>query len=343
MANILLTSKCTRSCPYCFAEREMSSSPDQILSWENLIYLADFMAASGERNISLLGGEPTLHPQFVDFVLYLLQREFRVNVFTNGIMSSHRLMELKEHLGAVPNERLGFVCNLNNPEQTDAPLEQQKRVEEFLGLMGPWTQPGFNIYRVDFDLEFLFDLVNRYGMKRRLRLGLAHPVPGASSAYIKPGEIGPAMERLYSYRALFEGFQLDFGPDCGFPLCKFSDEQLGWLYRMGKVDMRFKCGPVIDITPDMSVYACFPLSNLSRRSIFEFDNLGQVADFFTETHRKIRAEAKGIYPECDGCEQMNKGICSGGGACQLLNIFKNETAVRLLETESELKNANLPV
>ncbi|MGA3009643.1 MAG: radical SAM protein [Terracidiphilus sp.] len=343
MANILLTSKCTRSCPYCFAEREMSSSPDQILSWENLIYLADFMAASGERAISLLGGEPTLHPQFVDFVLYLLQREFRVNVFTNGIMSSHRLLELKEQLGAVPNERLSFVCNLNNPEQTDAPLEQQKRVEEFLGAMGPWTQPGFNIYRVDFDLKFLFDLVNLYGMKRRLRLGLAHPVPGASSAYIKPGEIGLAIERLYSYRALFEGYQLDFGPDCGFPLCKFSDEQLGWLYRMGGVDMRFKCGPVIDITPDMSVYSCFPLSSLDRRSIFEFDTLGQVADFFAETHSKIRAEAKNIYPECDGCVQMNKGICSGGGACQLLNIFKNETAVRLLETESELENANLPV
>jgi len=343
MPNILLTSKCTRSCPYCFAEREMTSSPDQILSWENLIYLADFMAVSGERSISLLGGEPTLHPQFVDFVLYLLEREFRVNVFTNGIMSSHRLLEVGEHLGAVPNEKLSFVCNLNNPHQTDAPAWQQKSVEEFLGAMGPWTQPGFNIYRVDFDLEFLFDLVNRYGMKRRLRLGLAHPVPGAGTAYIKPSEIGPAIERLYSYRSLFEGFQLDFGPDCGFPLCKLSNEQLGWLYRMGSVDMRFKCGPAIDITPDMSVYACFPLSNINRRSIFEFENMGQVADFFAQTHKKIRAEAKGIYPECDGCAQMDKGTCSGGGACQLLNIFKDEAAIRLPEIEGELKNACLPV
>jgi hypothetical protein len=321
----------------------MTSSPDQILSWENLIYLADFMVASGDRAISLLGGEPTLHPLFVDFVLYLLEREFRINVFTNGIMSSHRLLELKEHLGAAPKEKLSFVCNLNNPQQTDAPAWQQKSVEEFLGAMGPWTQPGFNIYRVDFDLEFLFDLVNRFGMKRRLRLGLAQPVPGAGTAYIKPSEMGLAIERLYSYRPLFEGFQLDFGPDCGFPLCRFSDEQLGWLYRMGSVEMRFKCGPAIDIMPDMSVYACFPLSNLNRRSIFEFDTLGQVVDFFAETHRKIRAEAKGIYPECDGCAQLNKGICAGGGACQLLNISKNGTNVRLPEIESEPKNTCLPV
>ena len=343
MANILLTSKCTRTCPYCFAEREMADSPDQVMSWENLLYLADFLAASGEKAVSLLGGEPTLHPSFVDYVLYLLERNFRVSVFTNGIMSPSRVIELKDHLAAVSNEKLTFVCNLNNPRQTPAPEQHTERIHEFLSVMGPWTQPGFNIYRVDFDLEFIFDFVDRYKMKRRLRLGLAHPVPGTSSMYIKPDEMGEVIERLYSYKPLFERFQMDFGPDCGFPICKFNDEQLGWLYRLGGGDLRFKCGPAIDITPDMSVYACFPLSKFHRKSIFEFDTIGQVAEFYSGIHQKIRAEVKGIYPECDGCVQMSKGICPGGGACQLLNSFTNEAVVRLSEIEDELKKTCLPV
>jgi hypothetical protein len=40
---------------------------------------------------------------------------------------------------------------------------------------------------------------------------------------------------------------------------------------------------------------------------------------------------------------MSKGICSGGGACQLLNSFTNEAVVRLSEIEDELKKTCLPV
>jgi hypothetical protein len=321
----------------------MADLPDEVMSWENLAYLADFLEASGERALSLLGGEPTLHPSFVDFVLYLVERNFKVNVFTNGIMSPARVQELKDHLTAIPVEKLSFVCNLNNPKQTPAPEQHSERIHEFLSVMGPWTQPGFNIYRTDFDLEFLFEMVTRYGMKHKLRLGLAHPVPGTKSLYIKPQEMGQVIERLFSFRPLFDRFQLDFGPDCGFPMCKFSNEDLGWLYRLGGGDLRFKCGPAIDITPDMSVYACFPLSGLHRKSIFEFDNLGQVAQYYSGIHKKIREVAGGIFPECVGCQQLSKDICSGGGSCQLMNVFPDKVIARLSEIECEIEKTCLPV
>ena len=342
MANILLTSKCTRTCPYCFAEKEMAGSPSQLMSWENLIYLSDFLAGSGEKVISLLGGEPTLHPDFVDYVLYIAERGFDICVFTNGIMSPARVREMKEHLTPLPPGRLTFVCNLNNPRQTPAARGHEKRIHEFLSVMGPWTQPGFNIYRLDYDIGFIFDLVNRYGMKRRLRLGMAHPVPGTNGMHIRPEDMGLVMDRLYSYRSMFDRFRVKVGPDCGFPVCKLSDEHLGWLHRLGGGDFRFGCGPAMDITPDMSVYSCFPLSNLYRRSIFEFDTLGQAVEFYAGIQDKIRAEIPGIYKECDGCVQRNEGLCAGGGACQLVNRFMNEAEIRLPEIENELKKTGLP-
>ena len=87
MANVLLTETCVRSCPYCFAKQYMSEADvKDALSWDNIIYIADLLKASGERHISLLGGEPLIHPEIADVIVYLNKRELDVTVFTSGIM-----------------------------------------------------------------------------------------------------------------------------------------------------------------------------------------------------------------------------------------------------------------
>ncbi|MBM4275128.1 MAG: radical SAM protein [Deltaproteobacteria bacterium] len=341
MANILLTTQCNRSCPYCFAQREMSGSPrDNLLSWENLIYIADFLKASGERQVSLLGGEPTLHPECVDIILYLLERGFDVTVFTNGILSAARLEEFRRHLTDIPIERLTFTCNLNDPVQTPASHQEARKIQRFLFVMGPWTMPGFNIYRLDFTLDFLFDLINRFGMKRHLRLGVCHPVLGQRSGFIGPRDMGQVVERLYSYRRQFDALRVKPGLDCGFPLCQMPDEVLGWLHRFpGPV--QFGCGPAVDISPDMSVYYCFPLARYKRKSLFEFDSLGQLEDHFQLLRHEIKAELPGIYDECDGCPHLENRVCEGGGLCHVLNRFMDEAPIRIPEIENELAQNRL--
>ncbi len=341
MANVLLTTTCNRTCPYCFAKKEMAGATGDRMSWENLIYLADFLVKSRERKISLLGGEPTLHPDFVDYVCYLNERGFDICIFTNGIMSEKRLREIQENLRGISPTRLSFVCNLNNPDQTPASDEEIEKVHNFLAIMGPWIGPGFNIYRLDFKLEFLFDLVTRYGLRRTLRLGMTHPLPGQGNGYIQPEDIGNVIDRLYSYRPLMDRLRIKPGLDCGFPICKFTDEQLGWLHRLSG-HAKFECGPAIDITPDMSVYSCFPLSSFRRKSIFDFDNLKQVVDYYAQIQDQLRAELPGIYDACDDCVQRGEGICSGGGVCQLLNKFMGEAPVRMPEIEHELHKNHLP-
>ena len=85
----------------------MSNSKEgTLMSWENLIYIADFLKTSGQRHISLLGGEPTIHPECVDFILYLLERNFDVTIFTNGILSPSRLEEFKRHFININIEQL---------------------------------------------------------------------------------------------------------------------------------------------------------------------------------------------------------------------------------------------
>jgi len=310
------------------------------LSWENMIYVADFLKAAGERHVSLLGGEPTLHPECVDFILYLLERDFEVTVFTNVILSHARLEEFRRHLTEVHPGRLNLVCNLNHPGQTPSTPKETKKILRFLAIMGPWVTLGFNIYRLDFALDFLFDVINRFGLKRHLRLGIAHPIPGQKTGFVRPEDMRQVAERLYAYRPYFDGLRISPGLDCGFPICQFTDEELGWLHRF-KSPVIFGCQPALDISPDMSIYHCFPFSQYLRKSLFEFDSLRQVEEHFIQVKKQIKTEIPGIYPECDGCQAQEDGVCSGGGLCQILNRFIWEEPIRISEIEHELAKYRL--
>ncbi len=328
MANILLTQSCVRSCPYCFARKHMDdAAPHDVLRWDDLLYLADLLETSHERNVSLLGGEPTLHPQFVDFVLYLMHRDFHVTVFTSGLLAERRLQELDRYLKDAPRERLSYVVNVNDPAIcTSAQLAQ---LERFLALSGRLCSLGFNIYRTDFDLAFLAELINRHGVQRHIRLGLAHPIPGENNACIKPAELRHAAARLLEFVPLLRRLRITIGFDCGLPLCLFSEAELGALYVVARGNVHCGCGPAIDIGPDMRVWSCFPLSGFQKCSVFDFNSIAEIREHYERLHRAIREEAGGLFDECDTCDHRQTGLCQGGCLAHLLNRFRAEPRVRV--------------
>jgi len=304
---------------------------DEFLSWENLIYVADFLQASGENRFSLLGGEPTLHPAFTDFVIYLLERNFDIHVFTSGIMAEEKLEEAVFLARDLPIEKLTFICNLNDPQQTNTSLAEVESVKRFLHFLGPRVALGFNIYRKDFELDFLFSYINEFGLQRSLRLGIAHPIPQELNRSVSPEDIKAILKRLFYYTRMFERFRVKPGFDCGFPLCGVTDTQLAWLYRYTGGRSGFACGPVIDIGPDMSVWPCFPLSSFHRKSLFDFNSLQEVLDYYRRIHDVVRCEVGGIFEECDDCLFREDGICQGGCIAHSIAKFQVEAPVRLKE------------
>ena len=327
MANILLNTECNRTCPYCFAEQEISRKAGDRITRENLIYIADFLWANGKRDVSLVGGEPTLHPQCVDFILYLLDRGFNVTLFSNGLLDASVLDEFGRYLKDVPPDRFNIVCNLNDPILTPPTSSGEARLREFLSSMGPLITPGFNIYRPDFTLEFLFELIRAYGLRRFLRLGIAHPTPGGKSAFVRSRDMRRVVERLFTYCAIFEGHRIMPGLDCGFTLCSFSDRELDWLRRFSCRAV-FRCSPAVDISPDMDLFHCLPLSRYRRRSLLEFDSMEEIASHFVRMRDEIRSEAAGVFVECDGCRHRLEDVCSGGGLCHVVSRFSDGAPLR---------------
>ena len=329
MPNILLTQKCVRSCPYCFAKKQMGEGDSgDVLKWEDLVYLADMFLAGGRKEMRFLGGEPTLHPAFADFTAYSLVRGFSVMVFTSGIMSAKVTDDIRRVFKTVPQaaKNVSFLCNLNDPELS--PAAENRRVEEFLEEFGAWVQPGFNIYRKDFSLDFLFGYINRYGLKRSMRLGMTHPILRENNSYIAIEDMPVIADRLLRYLPLFERHDVVPSFDCGFPMCLFTDEQLGKLFKTSKGTMSFTCSAPIDIGPDMSVWPCFPLSAARRKSAYEFESYSQMREYYGGFLREIRQEAGGIYEKCDTCSWRKTELCAGGCAAHVLREIDKEGGKR---------------
>lgn len=327
MPNILLTQKCIRSCPYCFARKHMHDAPpEDILKWEDLIYIADFFQSGGDTNLSLLGGEPFLHPDIVDYILYIISRGMHVTVFTSGVVSEKVLAEAARKLGCVDPMMLSFVVNLNNPKETS--FSENDAVARFLSAFARFSTLSINVYKLKFDYSFAVDTINKHGLQRHIRLGLAHPIPGKKNMCIKPEQLRAMAEELMAYIPVFESFDIHVGFDCGMPMCIFTDEEIGRLYKHTFGNVNFRCGAAIDVGPDMSVWACFPLSGYNKKSLLEFQNHEELCRFFADFHNSVRVEVGGIFEKCDNCKYRQQGICSGGCLSHSLNKFINEVPIR---------------
>ncbi|MEV7282116.1 radical SAM protein [Streptomyces sp. NPDC093111] len=78
-----ITSRCQLTCPgHCYAEAgpTLGHGPMTTADWFRIL---DEAAAMGTRTVQIIGGEPTLHPGFVDLVEHALRAGLRVRVYTN--------------------------------------------------------------------------------------------------------------------------------------------------------------------------------------------------------------------------------------------------------------------
>jgi MoaA/NifB/PqqE/SkfB family radical SAM enzyme len=87
-AQLIVTRRCNLSCGYC-TEHDHSS---ELVPFEILKDRVDALHRLQVTNITLLGGEPLLHPQIAEIVAHA-DSQAQVSITTNGFMLSDRLIE----------------------------------------------------------------------------------------------------------------------------------------------------------------------------------------------------------------------------------------------------------
>jgi hypothetical protein len=255
------------------------------------------------REARLLGGEPTIHPEFDAIVDRALARGFRILVFSGGLIPARSLAKL----ASIPEEQLAVLVNVI-PPGTGKPSEEARQREVFERL-GRRVVLGVTIDRPGYDLSFLIDLIERFDLARIVRLGLGHPILGADNGHLHPRhypEVG-ARTTAFGLLARDRGIALSF--DCGWVPCMFPAEAMAAL-GLTENEVGLRCSPILDLLPDGSYVSCYPLAAHATEALTDHDTLASVRDAFLERQRADRPFM--LYKECGPCHWRAEGKCTGG-------------------------------
>jgi MoaA/NifB/PqqE/SkfB family radical SAM enzyme len=316
MTNLIVSRRCNQSCSYCFAGNSASTAPDYVTMAEFEQRL-DFLDRSGINQARLLGGEPTLHPQFPELVHRATARNKKIVIFTNGLMPPSALAAIE----ALPDEQCSMILNTSTTGNLPAAEARAIQREVILSRLGSKIQPGCNIYRTDHDLESLIRLIMSSGCKKAIRIGIAQPTLDGNNDFLPTrhyARVGVQIAHL-AEKAAREGIRIEF--DCGFVRCMFSEEAITRFSTLG-IELNWNCTPIIDIDTDGKAYHCFPLSEkFSSRMDQTVTATDLRASFFNQTEPYHQT---GIFKKCSICRDKQEQTCSGGCLAHIIRRFSTK-------------------
>jgi hypothetical protein len=311
MANIAIVNYCNLKCPYCFAD-DMINQKNKAMTLDDYCTILEFISRTPKNYIGIIGGEPTLHPDFKEILKetnkYCREVNTGATIFTNGI-------ELDKHLPYI-GERIGLLINCNAPQfQRPEQFSQQRRTLEHLydlswfdnkANCGCNIHPGLNEY------GFIWEMVEAFKLEH-LRVSVVSPA-AQYECYRSDKE---------GYYNMMKPIFIDFckeaikhrchvGIDCGhIPSCYFTREENDIVMEAchGEYSKQDLCRPVVDITPDFKATACF--GSYEEVDIRDFNNLEELELylFLKKSYPKALANCTG---KCTTCKKHELLQCQGG-------------------------------
>lgn len=307
--NLVLARACSNSCPYCFETGERDVQKAGFVSHTNATRLAIWARDSGLEFLSLLGGEPFLHPDIHSMVSIFRKTSPAtfLTILTGGIFKTRLLDSLS------PDD-VNLIFNVNEPRDYKEPEQYALVLRNIANAihLGFRVTLGFNVWRLDFDIQFMPSLARKFA-RTEFRWTVANPQRDVNSNVVKPVEFDALAERCFMMLKEAAAQKMDAMIDCPLPLCFFTEEQLAWArqYTPGTVLRMGVCDPPLDVTPELEAVRCFPLSGLARVKVTDFRNEEEIRLWFRK-HVDSQLIVSGCYDRCAECPHMSAGRCYGG-------------------------------
>jgi len=87
--SIGLSKACNLSCPYCYADG--GSEEKNELSFEEILDIINQAKEAGAKTVTLVGGEPLIHPKVREIISHINQKGLTTIIFTNGTVMDKEL------------------------------------------------------------------------------------------------------------------------------------------------------------------------------------------------------------------------------------------------------------
>ena len=178
--NYLITLKCPKKCSFCFSKKlnELMSFTDfqEFIQHDKKVFES--------KRISLLGGEPTTHPEFGKFLNYALEQYSSVSVFSNLMVPKKNIEDFVK-LASTYGYKLRVIWN--NSEINYSSKLEAKSIDIAIKL----TQTGAKMYHSvtytpGLELAYLLPIAKKTNIyKLRFALNVADMKILASDENIK--------------------------------------------------------------------------------------------------------------------------------------------------------------
>jgi organic radical activating enzyme len=311
--NILFTTFCNKSCSYCFAKGKLNSHiPKSYISLRNLKIIINFLKRSQQYSVGVIGGEPTLHPDFKKAIATLLKEGFFVHIFTNGIIKK----EYVDFLSTVDRDKFSILINVNSLESYSK--NELSLIKNTLKTLRSNVGLGFTIYKINFKPDFLLSLIMKYKLKKHIRFGMASPIWGYDNEYLSLMAHKKVARKITQFAKKCDIIDVSIGFDCGFTLCSFTENDCGRLFYYN-ARLSADCGHVIDVGPDLKVWRCFATSMIWNRMLTDFKDLDSIYKFYENKCMAFRRI--GSFDKCLRCRYLERRQCAGGCLGHTLKSF----------------------
>jgi len=310
--NLILTDKCTNSCPYCFAANEMSKTKKKnILDKENIDSFTEFITNSTDKlSLNIIGGEPFIYPHLEYLIdkLFSIQQVTHLVLFTGGVVDKKCFKNIVKY-----RSKISLLFNLNEKKSYLNPKHHEiviKNIEESIDN-GIKTSIGFNIYRTDFNGKEIIKYCNEFGIND-LRFAVANSIYNEKPFYVvSPEEYSLLSPKVFEFLKLCYTTGIKAHLDCTLPFCFFTDKQMGELAKMHpQIIERFgKCGVPIDINYDLTIFRCFPFSSYFNKKLSDFKSFDEITEFYQNNIDKT-LNTPYTFEKCKCCNYKLR--CNGG-------------------------------
>lgn len=275
MPNIIFTSKCNLQCQYCFADKIKTDNLD--INKEQLEKILNWLSKSYAKNsypIGIIGGEPTLHFNFIEYINMVETFCNNYNTFcaiyTNG---------LKNNYIKYLTENTVILININN-------TNQNKKLFETLDIINnkKWFQKnnnfkikkvtlGCNLYPEEKEYKFFWDIIDKYKIKQ-IRMAVTSPSLKYRNDIKNYYNIMLPIYKQFCLQAYLR--QVKITPDCA----QIPKQYLNNIYipQVFDVPIQEPCIPVIDINKDLQALRCF--GSNKKVNCLDFKNYDELYNYF---------------------------------------------------------------
>jgi hypothetical protein len=316
--NLILTNACNLRCPFCFATESRVDRQSAAVTRVGRDEFGRWLAWLGSDRVKFCGGEPTLHPDFIEFLeMAFASASPEIVVMTNGLWPE----AVRRHIARLPPRkqvRVSFLFNVLEPSLYRKVQEQ--RLAASLAAVNPHaTSLGFTIYKRPFDCSHVLELAQRTGI-RHLRYSIAAPniSDPASWAIVPERDFRPLARTVVRLAERGRRAGLSLGGDCGYlPRCVYTPGDLDRIQANPGAMQQCRLSPV-DLAPGGAAWRCYGLYSVLRTTVDWTEPPGRLDAYFDRRVRLL--EDLLLFERCRDCVHLETRQCLGG--CYALRVAR---------------------